>query len=466
MRMTRSAGAVVAVAAIAAGLLQPAAARAGQGTGARPLSQASAVSDWSQQRYDAAQTGYNPNETELGTGNVGKLVLRASAKLNRPFSAAAPIVADGLVLVTGYYSNGGQPGQIEAFPQTCGAAHSTSCRPVWIADVSTDDSMGLTVANGDVFVNTLTGKPQQKLWVFSLHCGTGGAECKPLWTTTLPGTSYANMAPTVAAGTVYVPWGNVGDAYLYAFPASCQTGCKPTWRGPLADGADGSPSVGDGFVYVADYDSYIYAFRTGCTTGGATCPPTWQASVGEGGPRAVAVADRLVFAGSQDGDLYAFRASGCGSRRQNCPPVWTAVIRAGANILASPAVAYGLVFVTDYVTGYLYAFPENCTKKCQPTWKAYLSPKETADPAVANGVVYVTEGTQVNKTGIEAFSVHCATGGGTCTPIWTGSTGSYYIPSDPAVAGGEVWTADGPQNGPAELYAFGLPAAGHAASRP
>jgi hypothetical protein len=71
-------------------------------------------------------------------------------------------------------------------------------------------------------------------------------------------------------------------------------------------------------------------------------------------------------------------------------------------------------------------------------------------------VVYVAEGSNENNVGIDAFAATCATGGGTCTPLWHGKLG-YYVPSDPVVAGGELWTADSLQNGPASLYAFGLP---------
>jgi hypothetical protein len=413
---------------------------------------------WPQIRYDAAATGFNPGETQIGAGNVGKLVTRAITPLRRPFSAASPVVADGLVIITGYYSNGGQPGLVEAFPESCGLPHGgLSCKPVWTATVTYDDSMGVTVADGEVFVNTLTESDHQKLWVFRLHCASGGAACTPLWTTTLSGISLAGQAPTVAGGVIYVPYGQPGHAYLEAFPVGCSTGCRPAWRGKLGIGADASPTVGDGFVYVPDYNSDIYAFKAGCTSAGRVCQPAWLGSVGENGPRGVAEADGLVFAGSQDGSLYAFRATGCGTGVPGCPAVWQAVIRNGANILADPAVAYGLVYVTDYVTGYLYAFPEHCSPGCQPVWKASVGRKSTASPAVANHLVYVSYGSGPRRVGIDAFSVTCATGGGTCTPLWQGHAGSYYIYSDPVVAGAEVWTGGGPQNGPANLYAFGLP---------
>lgn len=425
-----------------------------------PISVAAAPAPgWPQPRYDAAGTGYNPNETQLNAGNAGRLVTRAIVPLGRPFSASTPVVADGMVFVTGYFSTGGQPGEIEAFPQTCGAPRGLSCKPIWKAFVTYDDSLGVTVADGEVFANTLSFSAYQKLWVFGEHCGTGGAACSPLWTTRIPGHSFADQAPTVAGGTVYVPFGQIGlPNYVEAFPTVCTTGCKPLWRGQLDLGADDSAAVADGYVFIPDYDGQVYAFRVGCATGGRVCAPAWRGSVGEAGPRGVAVADGLVFIGSQNGNLYAFRARGCGTVQ--CSPAWTAVTRPGANIISRPAVAYGMVFVTNYGDGHLYAFPEHCAANCQPVWTAFVGTRIPYSPAVANGVVYVPAGNNRSNVGIDAFSATCATGGGICTPLWHGGGGTYYLPSPPSVADGEVWTTGGPVNGPANLYAFGLPVPG------
>ena len=136
--------------------------------------------------------------------------------------------------------------------------------------------------------------------------------------------------------------------------------------------------------------------------------------------------------------------------------MWTGVTRPGANILSPPAVADGLVFVTNYADRHLYAFPEHCASDCHYRWTAPITPQDVSPPAVANGVVYVSVGSNEKNVGIDAFSVTCATGGRTCTPLWHKKLG-FYIPSGPSVAGGMVWVADGPENGPADLYALGLP---------
>jgi outer membrane protein assembly factor BamB len=60
-------------------------------------------------------------------------------------------------------------------------------------------------------------------------------------------------------------------------------------------------------------------------------------------------------------------------------------------------------------------------------------------PAVANGVVYDGQG----DGNLYALPTGCATGGGTCTPLWTGNLGGPLL-GGPAVAGGVVYAnADG-----------------------
>lgn len=449
-------GASVSGASVSGG--SASAASGASASAASATSQGTAALNWPQQRYDAGQTGYDPYETQLNPSNVKNLVTRATVKLDLPFSAAPPVIAGGLVLVTSYYSNGGQPGEIEAFAETCRSTLDKSCRPAWKAPVGYDDSMGVTVADGKVIANTLTINDSQEIWVFTLHCGSGGASCSPLWTTKLGGVSFESAAPTVAGDMIYVPFGEVAHSYLDAFPLKCSTGCRPVWRGKMGDVADGSAAVGNGFAYEADYDGDVYAFQIACATAGNVCSPTWYGSVGENGPRTPAVADGLVFIGSQNGDLFAFKAAGCGaSEDEECPPVWRAVTRRKHNILSTPAVGDGLVFVTNYVDGYLYAFPERCGTPCLPTWVAFLSKQDDSSPVVANGVVYAAEGNEPDNVGIDAFSTKCAEHGGTCTPLWHGSGGSYYVPSGPSIVDGELWATGGQEGGPSYLYAFGLP---------
>ena len=158
----------------------------------------------------------------------------------------------------------------------------------------------------------------------------------------------------------------------------------------------------------------------------------------------------MVYVGSEDGKLYAF-AVGCRHDGGTCSPLWTATT--GNNGVSSPAVANGVVYVGSGGTYPAYAnklnaFAVGCASgggSCTPLWTANTS-SGIGDPAVANGVVYVGSGGDRY-----AFAVGCASGGATCTPLWTSSTaggGSSF-----AVANGVVYV------GGDKLYAYALPAA-------
>ena len=98
---------------------------------------------WPQLHYGAGRTGYQPNETRIGTGNVGQLTqartYRAAA------NPSAPLIANGILYV--------DTGTLYAFDATgaanCSAA-PVACTPLWTAP--TAYFHGMTIANGDVYV--------------------------------------------------------------------------------------------------------------------------------------------------------------------------------------------------------------------------------------------------------------------------------------------------------------------------
>ena len=125
---------------------------------------------------------------------------------------------------------------------------------------------------------------------------------------------------------------------------------------------------------------------------------------------------------------------------------WTAATTS-AGVYSSPAVANGVVYVGTRDDN-LYAFAVGCNSgggTCTPLWTGATGGAIDSSPAVANGVVYV--GSADHK--LYAFAVGCNSGGGACTPLWTASTG-FNILSSPTVAGGVVYI--GSQD--ASLYAF------------
>jgi outer membrane protein assembly factor BamB len=89
-------------------------------------------------------------------------------------------------------------------------------------------------------------------------------------------------------------------------------------------------------------------------------------------------------------------------------------------------------------------------------WKGAINPSGAAtyriiesSPAIANGVVYI--GSR-NSGKLFAYAVNCATGGGTCSPLWTANTDNWWISSSPAVYNGVVYVGGAGPNG--HLYAF------------
>jgi outer membrane protein assembly factor BamB len=315
------------------------------------------------------------------------------------------------------------------------------------------------------------------LYAFSA-AGTTGCSgtpktCMPLWTGATG--SFVESAPAVANGVVYV---GSGIGKLYAFSAAGTTGCSgtpktctPLWTAATTPGGsiESSPVVANGVVYVGSDDDKLYAFSaagtTNCSGTPKTCTPLWTGATGYviefSSP---AVANGVVYIGSADGNLYAFSAAGttnCSGTPKTCKSLWTAA--AGRSVVSSPAVANGVVYVGSTNGGppdnKLYAFSAagttNCSgtpKVCTPLWTGATPTGADfgqSSPAVANGVVYVGSQDYRLYAFSAAASTNCSGTPKTCTPLWTGATGS-DIYASPAVANGVVYI--GSNDG--KLYAF------------
>ncbi len=111
------------------------------------------------------------------------------------------------------------------------------------------------------------------------------------------------------------------------------------------------------------------------------------------------------------------------------------------SIDSTPAVDDGVVYVGSATGDKLYAFAVGCGTggaTCSPLWTGSTGGAINSSPAVADGVVYVGSGDHK----LYAFEVGCATGGAACTPLWTGATGS-AINSSPAVDTPWVYVGSG-----------------------
>jgi outer membrane protein assembly factor BamB len=329
---------------------------------------------------------------------------------------------------------------------------------MWTATTGSTSSSP-AVADGVVYVGSEDG-----LFAFSVGCGNDGATCTPLWRA--PDATGAS-SPTVADGVVYV---GTWDGYLYAYSAGCASGggdCAPLWTAAPGYEIYAAPTVAAGVVYVAapGDEGQVHAFAVDCNSAGGECAPLWTAATGYYNSSSPTVADGVVYVSSYDG-LYAFPAE-CDGGDAECSPLWSGLTDVSSS---SPAVADGIIYVAG--GGGLHAFAVGCADsgdECDPLWTAPLtSDRENAgqgdsSPAVANGVVYISDDTGQ----LHAFDADCDSAAGECLPLWTGTMtddpgricegcgagDTLRTYSSPAVVDGMVYVVawDG------TLYAFGLP---------
>lgn len=149
-----------------------------------------------------------------------------------------------------------------------------------------------------------------------------------------------------------------------------------------------------------------------------------------------AVVGRIAYAVSDDpGRLYSFDASGTRVRSEApkvCTPLWTAGQTfdpvqqqwVGDDLYSSPTVANGVVYVSG-AEGALFAYDaagqQNCSgtpRVCAPLWTTAITGVFTsAEPVVANGVVYVGAEDGTLLAFDAAGKSHC----NSTTRAWTGA---------------------------------------------
>ena len=225
------------------------------------------------------------------------------------------------------------------------------------------------------------------------------------------------------------------------------------WKATTGSTVFASVAVANSVVYAASADGKLYAYAVACASGGATCSPLWTASTGGVIYSSPVVDGGVVYVGSEDHKLYAFDAAGitgCSGTPKTCTPIWSSVATGGV-MDSSPTVVGGVVYVGDN-DGKLYAFAVGCASgggTCSPLWTGATVGFIAKAPAVANGKVYV--GSSDGK--LYAFDAAGVTGCSgvpiACLPLWTGATGG-SIWSSPAVDGGVVYVGDNDH----KLYAF------------
>jgi eukaryotic-like serine/threonine-protein kinase len=154
---------------------------------------------------------------------------------------AAPVVADGFVLVGDYQ------GAIYAFDVATGAR-------LWKGTVMAPPQ-AIAVAHGVAYVTSGNGE----LVTFAV-AGCGQTDCNPLWTSAPSG--FTLFTPTIANGVVYV--GALDFIYtqgvVLAYPTTCTDGCQPLAT-LILGGANETPvAVAGGRVYATTVNGDIDSF--------------------------------------------------------------------------------------------------------------------------------------------------------------------------------------------------------------
>jgi outer membrane protein assembly factor BamB len=240
----------------------------------------------------------------------------------------APSVADGDVFVDT------DDGRLYEFPASCVG----TCEPIASADIGNGFYSSPVVTHGLVYgIDVWNGV----LYAVDESCGAcASGTLHTAWKASLGSRLRDNLdcgdlstcvvvTPTVVGGTVYASAGTGSGTLLMAFDA--RTG-RVRWKSEATDFSVGrfrSPVVDGDQVFVSNAFS-VYAFPTGCSTGGATCAPRWIGHVGNGafagqplGVGGSVIVGTCDSGACSSGSLYGFPER-CGHAGGTCWSAWRA----------------------------------------------------------------------------------------------------------------------------------------------
>jgi outer membrane protein assembly factor BamB len=385
--------------------------------------------NWTDYKFDAANTGFNPYENVLSTSNVGGLQLAWSTPTGSQITSAVA-VADGFVFagstdnhlyamdpdtgaVVWNFRTGGDvedpavgdgrvyvyssddniyavdeftghldwqtpsliilspPVEVDGVLYIGQEAHDAATGALlWISTALTDT--GPAIAGGIVYEGGANGD------LYALDATTGDV----LWATPT-GASQVISTPAISNGVVYVEAGT----QLHAFDAS--TGAELWHTSMGGQSLTNSPAVGGGVVYTRASGAVIRAFDA--TTGAQL----WGVVLGGGDfASAPVLANGVLYTGGANWTLFALDA-------ESGDTVFT---YAGARAsIDSPAVANGTVYYSS-VDGTVYALGLPTTR---PALRATLDTATLSlDPAAGpptTGMTATGSGFGPNETVVVRF---------------------------------------------------------------
>jgi outer membrane protein assembly factor BamB len=349
--------------------------------------------NWPRYHFDNANTGFNPYENILETSKVGRMVGRWTVPLGGS-AAPDPIVAYGRVYV------GPTDGVVRALDRATGSL-------LWSFDSGgTMSGTAPTAANNFIYVGNQNGD------LYALSASTGRVG----WVRHL-GVSISD-SPVVSTEALYVDVSAGTRTFLYSLDPL--TGVTNYFSNQALSDVP-PPTLAYGFVFdeggigcvvqALDADTGTEAwFQTFCSESDFS--------------RAVAAANHLVFEGDEGGTHALDPDTGA--------VVWTS-----SPTLVAPSVAGGVVYVAS---SQLIALDADAGVVL---WSASLVESAHSSPVVANGVVYLGQGSGT----LHAYDVVDG------TLLWTSRVAPADFTGNLAIADGILYASD--SNG--TLYAFGVP---------
>jgi outer membrane protein assembly factor BamB len=356
---------------------------------------ASSVDDWAIFRHDASHTGFSS-----GTAPTSSVMQLWNYTLDvSPLSAPAyPVVADGLVYVGSadysvYCFEGSTGEKVWSFA-TGGETYSA---PAVIDGL-------VYVGSGDGHVYCLDASAGTQVWNYSVGVSvnspvnfvdgrvcvesqTGDVYCfdavngERVWSFPT-GAEAGRLSPAISDGYVFATNRN-GDVFCLDAASGVHV-----WNFTAGD-AVGSPVAVDGFVYFGSRDGNAYCLNasSGAKIWNYT---TWYNNDGPSHGyhwgnvvSSPAVAYGHVYVGSSDFDVFCLDASTGGK-------IWN--VSTGAEVYAPPTVAGGCVFAGSY-DGNVYCLNASSGVEIWCAAAGVFSPVSAAgsagSPVVADGVVYV-----------------------------------------------------------------------------
>ncbi|MEY7849313.1 PQQ-binding-like beta-propeller repeat protein [Natrarchaeobius sp. A-rgal3] len=399
---------------------------------------------WPAFGFDAANTGSGPDLTGPTTSGVSWIFDGGTPTMN-----CSPIVSDGVVYTAatggdgGLYAIDGGSGEHRWEFETAGYASSA---PGF-------DGKRLYVGTWDHRFHAVDADTGDEIWTLQ------------------PGHRFGDSSPAVVDGVVYV--GSYGDAPMVVsgpddedefeapaiFALEAETG-EERWRYDAFDDRESvssSPAVADGLVFVVSPDGELLALEAD------SGDERWRRDLRAHSDVSPTVIDSVVYCpGRPDDDemrendevrgkLWALE-TGTGETR------WSADL-SELSLRTSPAVDDGVVYLAGSTVEACPGLAEDCEAESSGTlyaidaesgegrWEADLAADTRSSPAVADGTVYVGNGTAMSAIGGDGeprFEVDFREHESDDDEV-------RYLNSSPAVADGRVYvgTSDG------RLYAIG-----------